>query len=93
MKERSQERIGIYYVNTANRDLSEICSLCSRFISRGQWYVRAKVSKIAHYRCAKRVGWKKDKAKSSGIVEKPKQISPKRAEWFNDPKLKRQRLG
>lgn len=74
MKTRNVERIGIFFVATAHRDLSEICCICSRFINYGQWYVRAEKG-IAHYKCAKKRGWKKQKRKSvSKVKEKAARI-------------------
>lgn len=37
---------------------SEVCCLCSKFIGAGRFFVRTE-SKIAHYKCAKKRGWKK----------------------------------
>jgi hypothetical protein len=67
MKARYAEKIGIYFVSVSHRDLSEICVLCGYFIRAGKWYVRADKG-IAHYSCAKRAKWKKNKRKSEKLL-------------------------
>jgi hypothetical protein len=46
---------------------SESCCICLKFIGAGQIYVRAE-SKTAHYKCAKKRGWKrKSRAKKQNL--------------------------
>lgn len=46
----------------------EMCALCRRFINPPQYYVRAD-SQVAHYRCAKKRGWRKRPKKKKFIPE------------------------
>lgn len=58
----------------ARFDRGEACCLCLKFINPGQRYVRAE-SKVAHYRCAKKRGWKR-KSRAKPKPKLPEVITP-----------------
>lgn len=72
MKARNVEKIGVWFVRTAHRALSEICGVCGRFIEKSQMYVRANDAKIAHYRCAMKAGWKQQSQKTEPLPMREK---------------------
>lgn len=54
-----------YSVGKFKYDSSESCCLCLGFIGPRQFYARA-ASKIAHYKCAKKLDWKRASRKRAG---------------------------
>lgn len=54
-------------VGKARYDYNESCYLCLGFIGAGQFFVRSE-SKTAHYKCARKRGWKR---KSRAKKHKP----------------------
>ena len=60
-----------FSVAKSSYDSSESCCLCLGFISAGQFYVRTH-SKVAHYKCARKRGWKRATRAKKKATEIPK---------------------